>query len=83
MADSETERVQQQVQVVRAEDPAGLAPRLVDWAMEQACADRVVLLAHYELYCGESTALQSLAAGRDIEQLRPLLLQLVKRLSAN
>jgi hypothetical protein len=51
--------------------------------MEQACADRVVLLAHYELYCGESTALQSLAAGRDIEQLRPLLLQLVKRLSAN
>ncbi len=83
MADSETERVQQQVQVVRAEDPAGLAPRLVVWAMEQACADRVVPLAHYELYCGNRRRSSPWPQGATSSQLRPLLLQLVKRLSAN
>ena len=51
VADRETERVQEQTRVLLAEeDPAGLPERLVSWAMEQALADRVVLLAQFELY---------------------------------
>lgn len=125
VADRETERVEEQVLVVRADDPDGLAARLVDWAMEQAFADRLVLLAQYELYlegarreelrpaaerwdrawhsllaaglerlgapepqlrakllCAgvDGLILQFLATGGDIEELRPLLLELIERL---
>ena len=127
VADRETERVEEQVQVVRAEDPDGLPARFVDWAMDQAFADRVVLLAQYELYlegarrkelrpaaerwdrawhalheaalerlgapdpgvraqllCAgiDGLILQFLATGRDLEELRPLLLELIERLSS-
>lgn len=127
VADRETERVEAQVEVVRGDEPQGLAARLVDWAMEQAFADRVVLLAQYELYlegarredlrpaaerwdrawhsllatalerlgaqdpprraellCAgiDGLILQFLATGRDIEDLRPLLLELLERLRA-
>ena len=127
VADRETERVEEQVQVLRGEDPDGLPARLVEWAMEQAFADRLALLAQYELYlegarredlrpaaerwdrawhtlleaalerlgtpdagrraqllCAgvDGLILQFLATGRDIEELRPLLLELIERLSA-
>ena len=125
VADRETERVEEQVQVVRAEDPDGLPERFVDWAMDQAFADRVVLLAQYELYlegarrvelrpaaerwdgawhslheaalkrlgapdpgrraqllCAgiDGLILQFLATGRDLGELRPLLIELIERL---
>lgn len=127
VADRETERVEEQLEIVRSAHPDGLPARFVDWAMKQAFIDRVVLLAQYELYlegarredlrpaaarwdrawqtllealfarlgtpdpgrraqllCAgiDGLTLQFLATGRDIEALRPLLLELIERLGS-